>query len=132
MFKDKDNGIFLEGQEFVFYKCFNTVAGNHPHINWINTFNIMCNDISKLDFDIALISCGGYGMLLGSFIRYKLNKSAIYVGGGLQLLFGVTGQRWLNHPTILQIIKENGTKFIRPSGSEVVGNNGLVERGCYW
>ena len=124
--------IFLPGQEFVFYKSFNTLAGNHIHQSWYETFLIMCNDIKQMEFDIALLSCGGYGMPLCSFIKNDLKKSAIYVGGGLQLLFGVIGQRWLTHPTILQIIAENGTKFIRPSGDEIVNNNGSVERGCYW
>jgi hypothetical protein len=132
MFKDSEKDIFLEGQEFVFYKCFNTLAGNHIHNSWIETYDIMCDDIKKIDFDIALLSCGGYGMLLGSFIKDKLNKSGIYIGGGLQLLFGVIGQRWLKHPIITQIIKENDCKFIRPSGDEIVGNNSEVEKGCYW
>lgn len=129
---DSDKDIFLPGQEFVFYKSFNTLAGNHIHQSWYETFNIMCNDIKFLDFDVALLSCGGYGMPLCNFIKNDLNKSAIYVGGGLQLLFGVIGQRWLTHPTILEIIKENDTKFIRPYGNEIVNNNGSVERGCYW
>jgi len=130
---DGNNGdIFLEGQEFVFYKAYNTLAGNHLHNSWYETFKIMCDDIKGLEFDIALLSCGGYGMPLCNFIKNDLKKSAIYIGGGLQLLFGVIGERWLNHPTILEIIKDNDTKFIRPSGDEIVNNNGVVERGCYW
>ena len=139
MFKDVEDGssnmsknIFLEGQEFVFYKSFNTLAGNHIHNNWYETYKIMCDDIQKLDFDIALLSCGGYGMPLCNFIKNNLKKSAIYVGGGLQLLFGVIGQRWLTHPVILKIIEENQPKFIRPSGDEIVINNDIVELGCYW
>ena len=135
MFKDKNNNdgdIFLPNQEFVFYKSFNTLAGNHIHNNWIETFNIMCKDIEKLEFDIALVSCGGYGLPLCNFIKTSMNKSAIYVGGGLQLLFGVIGNRWLSHPTILKIINENQTKFIRPSDNEIVKNVGIVEGGCYW
>ena len=31
-----------------------------------------------------------------NFIYEKLNKSAIYMGGTLQLLFGVMGKMWLN------------------------------------
>ena len=131
MFKDNDKKIFLDNQEFVFYKCFNTVSGNHLHQNWIETFNIMCSDIQKLDFDIALISCGGYALLLGSFIK-KINKSAIYIGGGLQLLFGVMGKRWETNQTIQKIIKENGCKFIRPSGDEIPKNCNTIEGGCYW
>ena len=133
MFKDNNIGdLFLPNQEFVFYKSFNTLAGNHIHNNWIETFNIMCQDIEKLDFDIALVSCGGYGLPLCNFMKTIMNKSAIYVGGGLQLLFGVIGNRWLSNQTILKIINENQTKFIRPSDNEIVKNVGMVEGGCYW
>ena len=34
-------------------------------------------------FDLALISCGGLGMLLGAEMRMR-GQSAIYVGGSLQ------------------------------------------------
>ena len=132
MFKDTEKNIFLEGQEFVFYKCFNTVAGNRPHNNWMETFTVMCNDINKLDFDIALISCGGYALLLGSFIKRKMNKSAIYIGGGLQLFFGVMGKRWETNQTIQNIIKDNISQFIRPSINEMPQNFKNVEGGCYW
>ena len=64
----KDNPIFLENQEFVFYKSFQTSVGNHIHENWFETFTIMCNDIQTLDFDIALLGCGGYGLPLCNFI----------------------------------------------------------------
>ena len=53
----------------------------------------MCEDIKYINFDIALLGCGGYGLPLCHFIKTKLNKSAIYIGGGLQLLFGVFGGR---------------------------------------
>jgi hypothetical protein len=132
MFVDPTKRIFHKDQEFVFYKSFNTLAGNHIHSNWIETFNIMCEDISKLDFDIALLSCGGYGMPLSNYIKNNLKKSVIYVGGGLQLLFGVIGQRWLTHPIIGKIIQQNSKQFIRPSGNEIVRNKHMVENGCYW
>ena len=61
-----------------------------------------------------------------------MDKSAIYVGGGLQLLFGVMGKRWENIPMWNNIIKENDTKFIRPSGDEIMHNNTNIEGGCYW
>jgi len=132
LFKDENNNIFLPNQEFVFYKCFNTAAGNNLHSSWLETFTIMCNDIMKLDFDIALLSCGGYGMPLTYFIKKKINKSSVYVGGGLQLFFGVMGKRWDQSDVISKIIKENGCKFIRPSNDEIIKNNNLIENGCYW
>jgi len=128
----KDKKVFLDGQEFVFYKSYQTIAGNHIHNDWLETFTIMCNDIKNLDFDIALLGCGGYGLPLCNFIKTKLNKSAIYIGGGLQLLFGVMGTRWENNEMWKKIIKENNTKFIRPSGDELCPNLQTIENGCYW
>lgn len=128
----KDKKIFLEGQEFVFYKSYQTIAGNHIHNDWFETFTFMCNDIKELDFDIALLGCGGYGLPLCNYIKTKLNKSAIYIGGGLQLLFGVMGKRWENNDMWKKIIKENDTKFIRPTNKEKCKNLKSIEGGCYW
>ena len=88
----------------------------------------MCNDISKIEFDIALLGCGGYGLPLCNYIKTKLGKSAIYIGGGLQLLFGVTGSRWDTHP----IIGKFKCNFIRPSENERCRNLRTIENGCYW
>lgn len=132
IFKDDNKKIFLENQEFVWYKSYQTIAGNHIHSNWFETFMIMCQDISKLDFDVALLGCGGYGLPLCNFIKSKLNKSAIYIGGGLQLLFGVMGKRWENNDMWKKIIKENDCKFIRPNQEEMCENLNTIEYGCYW
>lgn len=132
MFKDQNKKLFLDGQEFIFYKSFQTIAGNHVHEDWFETFTIMCKDIEQLEFDIALLGCGGYGLPLCDFIKTKLNKSAIYVGGGLQLLFGVMGKRWENNKMWQEIINTNDTKFIKPSGDELCNNLTTIEGGCYW
>lgn len=131
----KHEKVFLDEQDFVFYKSYMTQAGNHLHSSWVETFKLMCEDIKKLDFDIALLGCGCYGHPLCDFIRNELNKSAIYVGGGLQLLFGVMGKRWLERQDWQKIIKDNDCKFIRPSKEEQCPNYknaGVVDGGCYW
>ena len=128
----KDKNIFLENQKFVFYKSYQTLADNHIHEDWLETFNIMCDDISHIDFDIALLSCGGYGLPLCDYIKKKLNKSSIYVGGGLQLLFGVMGERWRNNKIWNEIIEQNNCKFISPSGDEICKNCESIENNCYW
>ncbi len=132
IFKDPEKKLFLDEQEFVFYKTYNTSAGNALHENWEKTYDMMCDDISKLDFDIALLGCGGYGLPLCNYIHEKLEKSVIYIGGGLQLLFGVMGARWENVQMWKDIIKENQTKFIRPSKEEQIENKERVEGGCFW
>ncbi len=56
----------------------------------------MKREIATLDFDIALLSCGSYAMPLGVFARDTLKRKAIYVGGCLQLYFGIMGRRYEN------------------------------------
>jgi len=83
----------------------------YPDADWFETLARMKREISDLDFDIALLSCGSYAMPLGIFIRDVLLKKAIYVGGCLQLFFGVMGRRYEN-PFFLDQI--NATAFIHP------------------
>jgi len=130
MFKDKK--LFLDGQEFIFYKTFMSLANNRPHKNWYETYEIMRDDIQKLDFDIALLGCGGYGLPLANFIYEKMNKSAIYIGGSLQLLFGIMGKRWEDIDMWKKIMNESQIKFIRPSGDEIIKNKNMIEDACYW
>ena len=92
----------------------------------------MCNDIKKIDFDIALLGCGGYGLPLSDFIYTKMKKSAVYVGGGIQLLFGIMGKRWDGNEMWKKIIDESDSKFVRPSKDEQIKNSNIVENSCYW
>lgn len=124
--------IWDKDQEFVFYKAYNTLYHNRAHNNWFETFMAMCNDIKELDFDIALLSCGGYGLPLCDFIYKKLGKSSIYIGGALQLLFGVYGKRWENHSLIRPLIRQPNSKWVRPGEHEKPTNYDKVEGGCYW
>ena len=89
----------------------------------------MQKDISKLDFDVAILGCGAYGVPLASYIKNTLSKSAIYVGGGLQILFGIKGKRWDNHEIIQTMYNEH---WARPSVQETPTDSSSVENGCYW
>ena len=128
---EQSKQIFLPGQEFVYYRSYNTLAGNRLHKNWFETFSIMCKDIKALDFDIALLGCGGYGLPLCNFIN-KMGKSAIYIGGALQLLFGVSGNRWTSHDIIGNVSKLPGNLWTRPIDEEKVSGGNTVEGACYW
>jgi hypothetical protein len=66
----------------------------YPHASWFETLEQMKTDIAKIDFDVALLSCGSYALPLGVFIEKKLNRKAVYVGGILQIFFGITGRRY--------------------------------------
>jgi hypothetical protein len=62
--------------------------------NWIEEATRMAEEISTLDFDIALLSCGSYAMYLGDFISCTLKKKSLYIGGILNMLFNIYGGRY--------------------------------------
>lgn len=96
--------------------------------NWFEALNYMKNDISKIDFDIAILGCGAYGLPLASFIKNQ-GKKAIHLGGSTQMLFGVLGKRWENEYDLSHIINEH---WVRPLKEEVPKNFKKIEGGCYW
>ena len=62
-------------------------------VTWFDALDFMKQEILEKDFDIALLSCGAYGFPLAAEIK-KAGKQAVYVGGVLQILFGIMGRRW--------------------------------------
>ena len=60
---------------------------------WFDGLEFMKNEILAMDFDIALLACGAYGFPLCSAIR-EAGRQAVYMGGVLQILFGILGRRW--------------------------------------
>jgi hypothetical protein len=111
------------------YTSVQSVGGQGPHSSWKESLEIMKKDISELDFDIALLGCGSYGLPLVNFIKNEMNKSAIYIGGATQILFGVKGKRWDENKNINKFYNEN---WRRPFDIEVPEKFKLVEGGCYW
>ena len=79
---------------------------------------------------MALCSCGGYGNPICAFI-YNMGKSAIYVGGVLQMYFGIYGQRWLKErkDVIKLYLNEH---WSRPKITEKPKSATEIEEGCYW
>lgn len=110
-------------------KAIQSNAGNQVSFTtWFDALNFMCEKISSLDFDIALIGAGAYGLPLATYIK-KLGKKAIHLGGATQLLFGIRGKRWDNNPFFQQLFNEH---WVRPLPSEVPSKAKTVENGCYW
>ena len=88
-------------------------------------------DIIKDDYDIALLACGGYANLICSYIYRNHHKSAIYVGGVLQMYFGILGNRWIiERPDVLNLYWNKYWK--RPKITERPIRYEKVEKGCYW
>jgi len=115
------------GCTFVYLKPPMTQA-EEPNRGWTTEFADLCESVKGLEFDVALCSCGGYGNPLVGYI-HSLGKSAIYVGGVLQLYFGIYGQRWLAERADALRLYMNST-WVRPD-ARPAGYKG-VEKGCYW
>lgn len=124
-----ENQDILPDSEYVLYKSVQSIGDEGPHKDWYESFDVMCEEISNLDFDIAFLGCGAYGIPLSNFIKTNLNKSAIYIGGGLQLYFGIIGKRWENSQDVTKFQNEYWAKA---SVNETPQKNNLVEGGCYW
>ena len=75
--------------------------------NWLEEAERMSQEISTLEFDIALLSCGSYAMYLGNFIKHKLKKKSLYLGGVLNMLFNIYGGRY-NHEGYKKLMQSVG------------------------
>ena len=69
----------------------------------------------KDEFDVALLSCGGYGNPAINRI-HDMGKSAIYVVGVLQMYFGVYGSRWERERPYDEVFKNK--HWVRPTSDE--------------
>ena len=105
---------------------------DEPSRGFMKELDEFCEELDTLrdTYDVALVAAGGYGNLICNHI-YKTGHSAIYVGGVLQMYFGIVGQRWLTErpDAVRCYINEHWT---RPGESERPANFGSVEQGCYW
>jgi hypothetical protein len=124
------NRSWFEDCEINFAQPPLTLAGNHQDKDWQEHLNPFLESLStQKDFDIAFVAAGGYGMLVADYIFTRLNKSVMYIGGALQLFFGVIGKRWFDNKEILKIMNDD---WIRPSREDKPANFINVEKGCYW
>jgi hypothetical protein len=78
--------------------------------------------------EIVLIGCGGLGMILGYRLK-KLGKVCIVMGGAIQVLFGIKGNRWENHSVIGRFWND---AWVYPSEDETPAKSQSIEKSCYW
>lgn len=96
---------------------------------WMEALEYMENEARKIDFDVALIGCGAYGLPLAARIK-QMGKIGIHCGGELQTYFGIRGKRWdEGFPDIMEEITNE--YWIRPELLEEKDQLEKVENGCY-
>ena len=110
-------------------KAVQSIAANNTDFsNWFDALSYMKKRVSCIDFDIAIIGAGAYGLPLASFVK-SIGKKAIHLGGATQILFGIKGKRWDELPFFRQLYNEN---WVKPLPAETPHNFQIVESGCYW
>lgn len=134
-----ENPKVLPEFTLITYKAVQSIGGNCEFTDWFEALEHMKQEIAKLDFDICLLGCGAYGMPLAAFIKETLGKTAIHVGGSLQLFFGVWGSRWDNpdygtyiHHDYGRYPRLRNEYWIRPYAVSQVEGSEKVDNNCYW
>jgi len=110
--------------------CPPQTQGTNPSLEFDIELAKFTEKLDLLDYDIALVSCGGYGSLVCAHI-FKSGKSAIYIGGCLQMYWGILGNRWFkDRPDVIRLFMNK--HWSRAKESEKPSNYKNIENSCYW
>lgn len=95
----------------------------------LNEFLVnLINYVESNKIEVVLLASGAYGLPIVKHLRDS-NVSAIYMGGSLQLLFGIMGSRWRELSNIESLMTNawiDGSKGKKPFGYK------LIEGATYW
>lgn len=133
------NEKILPTFELTTIKAVQSIGGTSQFKDWFEALNWMKQEINKKEYDICLIGCGAYGFPLAAHVK-RQGKKAVHLGGVLQLLFGIRGNRWEN-PNYG--VREWGIPYgsysslmnkywIRPREEDRPQNADKIEGACYW
>jgi hypothetical protein len=128
-----DNKKILPDFELKTLKAVQSIGGqNKDFQNWFEALEYMEEKIKNIEFDVAIIGCGAYGFVLASFIK-RMGKIAIHIGGATQLIFGIKGHRWTDHPSAYPELNEMFNEYwVFPKDTERPEAANSVENACYW
>ena len=125
----KNKNILPEFKSIILIKAVQSNAGGCSVFStWFDALDHMKSEVDKVEFDIAIVGAGAYGLPLSAYIK-SLGKQVIQMAGSTQLLFGIKGNRWDAHPIISQLYNEH---WVRPSIIETPPQAERVEGGSYW
>lgn len=100
--------------------------------DWMEMLAWMEGEMERLEeeqgFDIALIGCGAASLPLAAKAK-SMGKVGIHLGGPLQLLFGIRGQRWDQRAEFQPFFND---AWCRPDESEKPTEFKAVDKGGYW
>jgi hypothetical protein len=124
-----ENPDVLPDFELKTLKAVQTIAGTRSGFSsWFDALKYMEDEINKIDFDIAIIGCGAYGLPLAAYVK-SLGKQAIHMASNMQILFGIRGRRWDGWSEWVSHFNEY---WVYPSDDETPKRKSTVEGGSYW
>ena len=96
---------------------------------WFDALDWMCARLKEIDFDVALIGAGAYGLPLAAYVK-GLGKKAVHLGGATQIMFGIRGKRWDERPEFQKLYNEH---WASPLVEEKPAANRTFDGGeAYW
>lgn len=111
-----------------------TIAGERTQFaSWFDALHWMQDAMDAADYDVCLIGCGAYGFPLAAHAR-RAGRKAVHLGGSLQLLFGIRGQRWESpqYNAEYDYSRLMNEHWVRPADDERPRDAQQVEGACYW
>lgn len=99
----------------------------NPHGSWGEALKYMIDKLNSVEYDILLTGCGSYSLPL-NYRAFLNGKVAINMGGDLQLMFGVAGDRWKSQPSHYRFNEH----WISPLDEERPSGYFKIENGAYW
>ena len=96
--------------------------------SWEQAVEYIMREVETTGAGVAVIGCGGIGMVLAGRLRKK-GISCMVMGGAVQVLFGIKGRRWATHDVISGFWND---AWVSPAADEIPGGAASVEGGCYW
>ena len=108
-----------------FVRCpFQSHLEPSPYDSWEDGLTKLATEVESKEFDVALIGAGAWSLPLGRRIK-EMGKSAIHMGGEMQLLFGIKGKRW-------EYAMIYNSAWVNSDPDETPKDANRVEDGCYW
>lgn len=99
-----------------------------PYRDWDDAYHSLRGAMAAYDFDVALVGAGAFSVPLAVAAKH-MGRVGVHLGGSTQVLFGIRGGRWDDHPIISRFYNDY---WVRPSPEETPPHFRRVELGAYW
>jgi hypothetical protein len=96
--------------------------------SWEAAADYVVKKVLESEAEIILIGCGGLSMIIGHRLK-EAGKICIVMGGAIQVLFGIKGNRWADHSVISRFWNDS---WVYPPLERTPAGADQIEGGCYW